>query len=60
MTHFVNGQFEISELALTQQRGGVGTHPHRGLEAVTVVYEGGLDYRGSTDIGGLIGPGCSG
>lgn len=36
---------------------GVGQHPHRGFETVTIVYQGELEHRNSTGNGGLIGPG---
>jgi redox-sensitive bicupin YhaK (pirin superfamily) len=36
---------------------GVGTHPHRGFETVTIVYEGEVSHRDSTGNGGTIGPG---
>lgn len=36
---------------------GVGVHPHRGFETVTIVYEGGLSHHDSTGQGGEIGPG---
>ncbi|MGO4740760.1 pirin family protein [Bosea sp. 2KB_26] len=36
---------------------GVGTHPHRGFETVTIVYQGEVEHRDSTGNGGLIGPG---
>jgi redox-sensitive bicupin YhaK (pirin superfamily) len=36
---------------------GVGEHPHRGFETVTIVYEGEVDHRDSTGAGGHIGPG---
>jgi redox-sensitive bicupin YhaK (pirin superfamily) len=36
---------------------GVGQHPHRGFETVTIVYQGELEHRDSTGAGGLIGPG---
>ncbi|WP_326543138.1 pirin family protein [Pseudorhodoferax sp.] len=36
---------------------GVGAHPHRGFETVTIVYQGELAHRDSTGAGGLIGPG---
>lgn len=36
---------------------GVGTHPHRGFETVTIVYEGEVAHRDSTGAGGVIGPG---
>ena len=36
---------------------GVGQHPHRGFETVTVVYEGEVAHRDSTGQSGVIGPG---
>lgn len=45
------------EFAPTEQRRGVGQHPHRGFETVTIVYQGELEHRDSTGSGGLIGPG---
>jgi quercetin 2,3-dioxygenase len=36
---------------------GVGQHPHRGFETVTVVYKGEVAHRDSTGQGGVIGPG---
>ncbi|MBI1380721.1 MAG: pirin family protein [Planctomycetaceae bacterium] len=36
---------------------GVGAHPHRGFETVTVVYAGELEHRDSAGNGGRIGPG---
>lgn len=36
---------------------GVGAHPHRGFETVTIVYQGEVEHRDSTGNGGLIGPG---
>jgi redox-sensitive bicupin YhaK (pirin superfamily) len=36
---------------------GVGEHPHRGFETVTLVYQGEVDHRDSTGAGGHIGPG---
>lgn len=41
----------------TPQRRGVGEHPHRGFETVTIVYQGELEHRDSTGAGGRIGPG---
>lgn len=41
----------------THDRRGVGQHPHRGFETVTIVYQGELEHRDSTGAGGLIGPG---
>ncbi|MBL8628221.1 MAG: pirin family protein [Rhodospirillaceae bacterium] len=39
------------------KRRGVGEHPHRGFETVTIVYEGEVSHRDSTGQGGTIGPG---
>lgn len=36
---------------------GVGEHPHRGFETVTIVYSGEVEHRDSTGRGGVIGPG---
>jgi len=36
---------------------GVGQHPHRGFETVTIVYQGEVEHKDSTGAGGLIGPG---
>jgi redox-sensitive bicupin YhaK (pirin superfamily) len=41
----------------TDQPRGVGQHPHRGFETVTIVYQGELAHRDSTGNGGTIGPG---
>lgn len=41
----------------TEQRRGVGQHPHRGFETVTIVYEGEVEHRDSAGNGGVIGPG---
>lgn len=41
----------------TTRRRGVGQHPHRGSETVTVVYDGEVEHRDSTGSGGIIGPG---
>ena len=38
-------------------RRGVGEHPHRGFETVTIVYQGELEHRDSAGNGGRIGPG---
>jgi len=46
-----------AEFAATTERKGVGTHPHRGFETVTIVYEGGVSHKDSTGQGGTIGPG---
>ncbi len=36
---------------------GVGQHPHRGFETVTIVYDGEVEHRDSAGNGGIIGPG---
>jgi len=41
----------------TAAKRGVGQHPHRGFETVTIVYEGEVEHRDSTGAGGKIGPG---
>lgn len=39
------------------EKRGVGQHPHRGFETVTIVYAGEVEHRDSTGKGGVIGPG---
>ena len=46
-----------ADFASTTQRKGVGSHPHRGFETVTIVYEGEVAHKDSTGQGGVIGPG---
>lgn len=46
-----------TEFTPTTERRGVGQHPHRGFETVTIVYKGELEHRDSTGSGGKIGPG---
>lgn len=41
----------------TSARRGVGQHPHRGFETVTIVYDGEVEHKDSTGNGGTIGPG---
>ena len=41
----------------TTKRRGVGSHPHRGFETVTIVYDGEVEHRDSTGNGGVIGKG---
>src|SRR5687768_8113688 len=41
----------------TTERRGVGEHPHRGFETVTIVYAGEVEHRDSAGGGGRIGPG---
>ena len=36
---------------------GVGEHPHRGFETVTIVYQGEVEHRDNSGGGGKIGPG---
>jgi quercetin 2,3-dioxygenase len=43
--------------APTSARRGVGEHPHRGFETVTIVYDGEVDHRDSSGGGGRISPG---
>ncbi len=46
-----------AEFSPTDGRRGVGQHPHRGFETVTIVYDGEVAHRDSTGAGGEIGPG---
>ena len=66
-SHYTHGQ-DISPFLLldyagparfspTDKRRGVGEHPHRGFETVTIVYQGELEHRDSAGNGGRIGPG---
>ena len=41
----------------TEKRLGVGKHPHRGFETVTIVYDGQVSHHDSTNSGGTIGAG---
>ena len=41
----------------TTKRRGVGSHPHRGFETVTIVYDGEVEHRDSAGGGGRIGSG---
>ncbi|HET9575106.1 MAG TPA: pirin family protein [Nitrospira sp.] len=41
----------------TEHPRGVGEHPHRGFETVTIVYEGMVAHRDSAGNAGVIGPG---
>jgi len=45
------------EFPPTSKRLGVGEHPHRGFETVTIVYSGEVEHRDSSGGGGVIGPG---
>jgi quercetin 2,3-dioxygenase len=46
-----------AEFPPTQKSLGVGPHPHRGFETVTIVYSGEVEHRDSSGGGGKIGPG---
>ena len=46
-----------TEFTPTKHRRGVGEHPHRGFETVTIVYAGELEHRDSGGNHGKIGPG---
>jgi len=46
-----------ADFAPTDRPRGVGPHPHRGFETVTIVYKGEVAHRDSTGQGGIIGPG---
>ena len=39
------------------EKRGVGGHPHKGFETVTIAYQGELEHRDSSGGGGTIGPG---
>lgn len=45
------------DFAPTTRQLGVGQHPHRGFETVTIVYSGELAHRDNAGGGGTIGPG---
>jgi redox-sensitive bicupin YhaK (pirin superfamily) len=46
-----------AQFAPAAQPRGVGEHPHRGFETVTIVYQGEVAHRDSVGNAGLIGPG---
>ncbi|MBK5074536.1 pirin family protein [Budviciaceae bacterium CWB-B4] len=46
-----------ADFASTKTPRGVGQHPHRGFETVTIVYKGEVAHRDSTGQGGVIGSG---
>jgi quercetin 2,3-dioxygenase len=46
-----------AEFAPSDKRRGVGEHPHRGFETVTIVYSGEVSHRDTSGAGGTIGPG---
>ncbi|HTR01760.1 MAG TPA: pirin family protein [Thermoanaerobaculia bacterium] len=43
--------------ATDNERRGVGPHPHRGFETVTLAFQGSVAHHDSTGRGGVIGPG---
>ena len=45
------------QFAPAEAKRGVGEHPHRGFETVTIVYQGELEHRDSSGSHGSIGPG---
>lgn len=45
------------DYAPTQARRGVGVHPHRGFETVTLAFQGSVAHHDSAGGGGVIGPG---
>lgn len=45
------------EFAPSESKRGVGEHPHRGFETVTILYQGELEHRDSAGGHGAIGPG---
>jgi hypothetical protein len=45
------------EFRPTADRRGVGAHPHRGFETVTILYQGEVEHRDSAGNRGRIGPG---
>ncbi len=46
-----------AEFPPAEKQRGVGEHPHRGFETVTLVYQGEVSHRDSSGSGGTIGPG---
>ncbi len=46
-----------AEFAPTAEPHGVGVHPHRGFETVTIAYQGRIAHRDSAGNEGVIGPG---
>jgi quercetin 2,3-dioxygenase len=41
----------------TTKKKGVGQHPHRGMETVTIAFQGEVEHSDSTGNSGVIGPG---
>lgn len=46
-----------AEFPPASQPRGVGLHPHRGFETVTILYQGEVEHHDTAGHGGLIGPG---
>ncbi|HXR57346.1 MAG TPA: pirin family protein [Casimicrobiaceae bacterium] len=46
-----------ADFSAAERPRGVGEHPHRGFETVTIVYQGEVEHRDSAGNGGRIGPG---
>ncbi len=51
------GPADFKPASSPDEKRGVGTHPHRGFETVTIVYKGEVTHQDSTGSGGTIGPG---
>lgn len=49
--------FGPADFSPAQKRRGVGWHPHRGFETVTVLLEGEVEHTDTAGNGGVIGPG---
>ena len=49
--------FGPADFAPAEKRRGVGWHPHRGFETVTVLIDGEVEHQDTAGNGGLIGPG---
>jgi redox-sensitive bicupin YhaK (pirin superfamily) len=49
--------FGPAEFSPAEKRRGVGWHPHRGFETVTVLLEGEVEHKDTAGNGGVIGPG---
>lgn len=47
----------VREYPPTSRQRGVGPHPHRGFETVTLAFEGAVQHHDSTGAGGIIYPG---
>ena len=45
------------KFAPSKKRLGVGEHPHRGFETVTIAFQGEVEHKDSTGNCGIIGPG---